>query len=172
MATFPSTTATITTKFPRRTKRTHIAPTKKTVTSKGVTELFFDNVFKYHGWPKEVVSDRDTRLTASFWSDLATFTGTKLNMSTANHPQTDGQTERANRTIIEALRAYVSVHQTDWENHLTAIEFAYNESDHAGTGFSPFYLEYGYHPLTPTAIAAGAPSARPTNVPAVLKHLH
>ena len=92
-------------------------------------------------------------------------------MSTANHPQTDGQTERANRTIIEALRAYVSTFQTDWEDHLVAIEFAYNDSDHAGTGFSPFFLGNGYNPLTPSAIAAGAPTARPTNTPAFLRHM-
>ena len=128
-------------------------------------------MFKYHGWPKEVVSDRDVRLTASFWSDLQAYTGTKLNMSTANHPQTDGQTERANRTIIEALRAYVSTFQTDWEDHLVAIEFAYNDSDHAGTGYSPFFLGSGYNPLTPSAIVAGAPSARPTNTPAFLRHI-
>ena len=137
-----------------------------------MTELFFKTVYLHHGWPKEVVSDRDTRLTASFWKDLQIFTGTKINMSTANHPQSDGQTERANRTIIEALRAYVSPFHTDWVNHLTAVEFAYNDSDHAGTGFSPFYLNNGYHPLTPSAIMAGTPSARPTNVPALIKHLN
>ena len=74
----------------RLTKRMYIAATKKTVTSNSVTKLFFDTVFKYHGWPKEVVSDRDTRLTASFWADLQAFTCTKLNMSTSNNPQTDG----------------------------------------------------------------------------------
>jgi hypothetical protein len=74
-------------------------------------------------------------------------------MSTAYHPRTDGQTERANRTIEQMLRAYVSSKQNDWDEHLTAVEIAYNNSKQSSTGFSPFYLNYGQHPSVPLTIA-------------------
>ncbi|KAJ9534842.1 hypothetical protein QJQ45_017275 [Haematococcus lacustris] len=73
-------------------------------------------------------------------------------MSSAYHPQTDGQSERANRTVEDMLRPYLNHYKTDWDEHLAAIEFAYNSSTHVGTGFSPFYLNYGHHPRTPEAL--------------------
>jgi hypothetical protein len=73
-------------------------------------------------------------------------------MSSAYHPETDGQTERANRTIEDMLRAYVSPHQADWDLHLTAVEFAYNNSVQASTGYTPFYLNYGRHSHTPLTL--------------------
>jgi hypothetical protein len=75
--------------------------------------------------------------------------GTRLDMSTAYHPQTDGQTERANRVVTEMLRAYVTARQNDWDQHLAMVEFAYNSADQESTGYSPFYVIYGQHPLTP-----------------------
>jgi hypothetical protein len=77
---------------------------------------------------------------------------TQLAMSTAFHPQTDGQTERANRTIEDMLRAYVSTRQTDWDLLLTPVEFAYNNSVQASTGHTPFYINMGQHPHTPTSL--------------------
>ncbi|KAJ9512911.1 hypothetical protein QJQ45_029113, partial [Haematococcus lacustris] len=110
------------------TKMIHTVPTTTTVSAPELAQLFFDSVFKYHGLPKVIISDRDPRFTSNFWQQLFAKTGTHLNISTANHPQTDGQTERANRTIEDMLRNYVSPHHTDWDNHLTAVEFAYNAS--------------------------------------------
>jgi hypothetical protein len=93
--------------------------------------------------------------------------GTKLNFSTAFHPQSDGQTERANRTLEEMLRAYISYHQKDWDLWLPMMEFAYNNSVNPSTGFSPFFLNYGHHPLVPSSLLK--PPA--TNVPAVSEFL-
>ncbi|KAJ9515870.1 hypothetical protein QJQ45_008749 [Haematococcus lacustris] len=73
-------------------------------------------------------------------------------MSYAYHPQTDGQSERANRTVEDMLRPYLNHYKTDWDEHLAAVEFAYNSSTHVGTGFSPFYLNYGHHPRIPEAL--------------------
>jgi len=73
-------------------------------------------------------------------------------MSTSHHPQTDGQTERANCTIEDMLRAYVAPHQSDWDEHLIAAEFAYNNSVQGSTGFTPFYLNHGRHPHTPLSL--------------------
>lgn len=78
--------------------------------------------------------------------------GTRLGRSTAFHPQTDGQTERAHRTLEEILRSYVSVRHDDWDQRLAAAEFAINNAPNASSGESPFYLNYGFHPLTPATL--------------------
>ena len=80
-------------------------------------------------------------------------------MSTAYHPQTDGQTERANRTLEEMLRSYVNWHQTDWDQHLSALEMAINNTKQASTGFSPFYLNYGQEVQLPLDAALRAARA-------------
>ncbi|POM77044.1 Putative retroelement [Phytophthora palmivora] len=77
-------------------KMVHLAPVCDKVTGKQAAQLFLDSVFRYHGLPETIVSDRDPRFTAAFWDTLFQLLGTKLTMSTADHPQTDGQTERVN----------------------------------------------------------------------------
>eukprot|EP00983_Pelagomonas_calceolata_P018085 566727-Pelagomonas_calceolata.AAC.1 len=133
----------------RLTKRIHVAPTVTSVTAEGMAQLLFDNVFWHHGLPQVLVSDRDPHFTSTFWNSLTKLVGTKLAMSTANHPETDGQNECANRTLEDMLRAFVGPHHNDWDRYLTSVEFAYNESQQASTGHSPFFLEYGQHPRTP-----------------------
>eukprot|EP00983_Pelagomonas_calceolata_P024969 785262-Pelagomonas_calceolata.AAC.1 len=78
--------------------------------------------------------------------------GTNLNMSTSHHPQTGGQTERANRTVEDMLRAFIAPYQTDWDEHIAAAEFAYNNSVQASTGFTPLYLNHGRYPHTPLSL--------------------
>jgi hypothetical protein len=95
------------------------------------------------------VSDRDPRFTAKFWQTFWKSIGTNLAMSSAYYPQTDGQTERANRTLKQMLRFYVNIQLSDWDELLLCCEFAYNNSEQASTGFTPFFLNYGLHPLTP-----------------------
>lgn len=135
-------------------KMLHCFPTTTTVTAPQLAKLFFDEIVRHHGVPSSIISDRDPRFTSSFWQQLWKQLGTKLAMSTAYHPQTDGQTERANRTIEEMLRAYVNSKQNDWDQHLTAVEIAYNNSKQMSTGFSPFYLNYGQHPSTPLSVSS------------------
>ncbi|KAJ9528300.1 hypothetical protein QJQ45_014284, partial [Haematococcus lacustris] len=145
------------------TKMIHAVPTTTTVTAPILARIFFDHVFRLHGLPKVIVSDRDPRFTAAFWKELFHLTGTHLNMSTANHPQTDGQTERANRTLEDMLRNFVSPHHDDWDTHLTAAEFAYNSSVHAATGFTPFHLNSGQQPHTPLSLAVPASHVAPAD---------
>ena len=133
----------------RFTKMTRIFPTTETVTAPQLAHLFLENVFRSHGLPKTIVSDRDPKFNSSFWRSLFKQLQTTLKFSTAYHPQTDGQTERMNRTLITALRAYVNVHQTNWDKYLPFLEFAYNNSVQASTNETPFFLNYGYHPRTP-----------------------
>jgi len=139
----------------RYSKMIHLIPTTSTVTAPQLATLFFREIVRHHGLPSSCISDRDSRFTSSFWTELWKRLGTTLAMSTAYHPQSDGQTERANRTIEDMLRAYVSKQQNDWDQHLTAIEIAYNNSRQASTGFSPFFLNSGQHPTLPlTSLAA------------------
>jgi hypothetical protein len=124
-------------------KMVHYAATRTTITAPELAQLTFKEIVRHHGIPTSIVSDRDPRFTSHFWKSLWSLTGTKLKMSTSFHPQTDGQTERANRTLEEYLRAHVNYHQNDWDKHLISAEIAYNNSVNASTGFTPFYLNYG-----------------------------
>ena len=137
----------------RFTKMMHVFPSRaEGLDAPSVAQIYFNTVVRHHGVPTSLISDRDTKFTSSFWKTLAKLCGTKLAMSTANHPQSDGQTERANRTIIEMLRNYCGTHGGRWDHHLIAMEFAYNDSVSPSTGFTPFYLNYGQHPRVPTAL--------------------
>ncbi|KAJ9515650.1 hypothetical protein QJQ45_002714 [Haematococcus lacustris] len=143
-------------------KMIHLIPTTTTAAAHDTARLFFDHIFKHHGLPEAIISDRDPKFTSDFWTSLFHLTGTRLLLSSAYHPQTDGQTERANRTVEDMLRPYVNDHKTDWDQHLDAVEFAYNSSEHAGTGFTPFYLNYGQHPTTPSALMLPPPTLVPS----------
>jgi transposase InsO family protein len=114
-------------------KRAHFIATNHKVTGRGIAQLFLDHVFKHHGLPKVIISDRDPRFTGHFWRSLHDLLGIKLAMSTANHPQTDGQTERTNRTLEQILRSYTNLEQSDWDLKLSLAEFAYNDSQQAST---------------------------------------
>ena len=96
-----------------------------------------------------IVSDKDTRFTSNLWKEICRLMGTSLAISLGFHPQTDGQTERANRSIEEMMRAYVGRRQNDWDERLGMMEYAYNNAVHSSLGYMPFYLCYGRHPLSP-----------------------
>ena len=129
-------------------KMTRLIPTTTNVKAEGVAKLYFDNIYKLHGLPKGIVSDRDTKFTGAFWRALQKMVGTDLMMSTTSHPQTDGQTERANRSILQILRHFVNLTGSDWAQHLPTVEFAINSAVSASTGKAPFELIYGYLPRT------------------------
>ena len=146
------------------TKWATYVPTTTNVDAPSLATLFFQNVIRLRGVPSAIISDRDPRFTSVFWNALWQQLGTKLQMSTAFHPQTDGQTERQNRTLEEMLRAYVSYEQDDWDEHLAAAELAHNCAEHASTGFSPYFLNHGHHPQLPLdeAIKSANVSNNPT----------
>jgi len=136
----------------RYTKRAYFKAMHTSATAPEVAKIFFATVFKNHGLPKAIISDRDPKFTSHFWQALFQQLGTKLAMSTAFHPQTDGQTERMNRTLEEMLRIYATYKQDQWDNYLPAAEFAYNNSKQASTGYTPFELDTGRHPITPMTL--------------------
>jgi hypothetical protein len=109
-------------------KRAHLIPTKSTDKAPDTAKRFFETIVKLHGLPKVIISDRDAKFTSMFWTSLMQRFGTKIAMSTAYHPQTDGQSERMVRTMKEMLRHYISQNQKDWTDHLPTIELAYNNS--------------------------------------------
>src|SRR6202034_1926587 len=111
------------------------------------------SVVRLHGMPERILSDRDPRFTAHFWKAFWAGFGTTLSMSTAYHPQTDGQTENANKTLEIMLRSVIDFSQNDWDEHLAAAELAINNSKSETTGFSPFYLFYGREARMPLDLA-------------------
>ena len=131
------------------TRRAHAIPCRKDIDAAGVARLFFDHVFKHHGIPRVIVSDRDPRFVSEFWKKLWDLVGTRLNMSTPDHPQTDGSSENYIKTLVTMLRAFTLRNKRDWDLYLSAVEFAYNDSVHPVTGFTPFQLDMGRDPATP-----------------------
>ena len=133
----------------------HLVPTTMTVAARGVVWLILKEVVRLHGIPQSIVSDRDTKFTSKFWKELHRLMGSKLLMSTMFHPQTDGVTERANRSITQILWTVVTNDQKDWSSKWPVVEFAINSSVNTPTGYAPFKLNYGYmlwsgqHILTP-----------------------
>lgn len=142
-------------------KMAHFIVTTTSVDAPGLAKLLMNNVFKLHGFPKALISDRDTRFTSAYWKAFNEALGIASHMSTAFHPETDGQTERMNRTIEEMLRAYVNDKHDNWDDSLPSLELAYNNSRQASSKFTPYYLNHGCHPYVPGA------ALNPTAVPAV-----
>ncbi|KAF1317040.1 Pol protein, partial [Globisporangium splendens] len=140
----------------RFSKMVHLSAVPASVTAKQTAQIFLDSVFRLHGMPTEIVSDRDPRFTAAFWQELFRLLGTQLKMSTADHPQTDGQTERVNRTLGDILRSYVHSF-THWSKCLPLAEFAINDSVHVSTGHTPFYVNALRHPRLPSILGGMSP---------------
>jgi len=128
------------------TSMVHVIPSKQTYRASDVAELLFDSIYKLHGLPERIISDRDSLFTSHFWKRLHRLLNTELRMSSAFHPQTDGATERANRTITQMIRQCVNPDQRGWVMKLPAVEFAINSARSSTTGFSPFQLNYGRNP--------------------------
>ncbi|GJP43229.1 hypothetical protein CLOM_g2718 [Closterium sp. NIES-68] len=130
-------------------KMGHSIPTHTTARTKETAQLFVRYIISQHGIPTTLISDRDPKFTSKFWKELMSLLGTKLAMSSAYHPQTDGQAERLNQIVEQLLRAACKDDISKWDLHLPVLEFAYNNVTHAATGQTPFFLYYGRHPLTP-----------------------
>ncbi|KAF1313441.1 Pol protein, partial [Globisporangium splendens] len=135
----------------RFSKMVHLAPVSDKISAEMTAKVFVDVVFRLHGLPVEIVSDRDTRFTSKFWRALFGLLDTKLSMSTAAHPETDGQTERVNRVLEDVLRSYATSFK-EWSEFLPLAEFALNNSTHVSTGHSPFCVNYGIHPRVPASL--------------------
>ena len=121
-------------------KQAHFLPVKKTIKAKHMANLFMFHIFKHHGLPTSIVSDRDPRMTSLFWKGLFENIGTKLKFSFAYHPQMDGQSEILHPIVLDLLKNYVGevAQANQWEQYLPLVEYAYNNNIHSSTGKAPF----------------------------------
>ena len=144
----------------RFTKMAHFIPIDEK-DSPTVAKGSLNNVWKYHEFPENIVSDRAGTFTGQYFTDLYDYLGIKRSMSTAFHPQTDGQTERMNQLIEAHLGAYCNFEQNDWAEMLPMAEYAYNNPKHSATKITPFYANYGYEPRSswPTEVQFRNPAS-------------
>jgi hypothetical protein len=130
----------------RSTKRGRFVPVTGEIDSVGNAKTFRDNIWRNHGIPRSIISDRGPQFVSEMVTELNKQLGTKVTSSTAFHPQTDGQTERVNQEIEAYLRIFVNERQSDWAEWLPLAEFSYNNSIHSATRQTPFMLDMGRHP--------------------------
>src|ERR1700742_4414583 len=130
----------------RLTSRVHVIPVNTTTTATQLSWLYIKEIVRLHGLPKSIVSDRDSKFTSRWWREVHRILGAKLLMLTSFHPQTDGATERMNRSIGQILRSMVDADQKNWVEKCPMLEFAINSSINESTGFAPFELDGGYMP--------------------------
>jgi transposase InsO family protein len=126
----------------RCTKTAIFVPTVSSYSADTIAELLFDNVVRRGFIPEKIITDRDPKITKSFWKTLARRLNLKHSLTAAWHAQTDGAAERLNQTLETAIRAYVSPQLDDWHASLSMLELAYNTAKNASTGMSPFDLLY------------------------------
>lgn len=148
----------------RHSKWATFIPTHTTIDSSELATILIDRVFALHGFPKSIVSDRGSKFISRFWRYLNGRLNVELRLSTAFHPQTDGQTERTNQSLEAYLRIYCAYNQDDWSTLLPQAAFAYNNSVHSAIKTTPFFMNHGFHPrwteeiTTTTAIEVPAAS--------------
>jgi len=133
----------------RLTKSAHFIPVKTNYTAQKYAEVYIAEIVRLHGVPTSIISDRDPKFTSHFWQALQEALGTKLRLSSAYHPQTDGQSERTIQTMEDLLRACVLDYQGSWDELLPLIEFTYNNSFHTSIGMAPYEALYGRKCRTP-----------------------
>lgn len=133
----------------RLTKTAHFLPIRTTDKTEDLAREYLNVIVKLHGVPVSIVSDRDPKFTSTFWQAFQRALGTKVRLSTAYHPQTDGQSERTIQTLEDMLRASVLEWGGKWSEYLPLVEFSYNNSYHASIEMSPYEALYGRPCRTP-----------------------
>ena len=156
----------------RFTKMAHFVPARTNDTAEITAMRIRRNIWRLHGLPTDTVSDRGPQFNAALLRGLYEHLGIKPRFSTAFHPETDGQTERTNATLEAYLRMYTGFRQDDWEDYLDVAEFAYNNREHTSTGVSPFFANYGFHPVFTTVPTTLQPSSAADTLASRLSELH
>lgn len=144
----------------RFTKMVRYLPVNTTIDAATLAEVFHSEIVCRYGMPNGIVSDRGSVFTSAFWSAVCFHSKIKRRLSTAFHPQTDGQTERQNQVLEHYLRVFANDKQTTWAKQLPMAEFAYMNSWHSSIGTTPFFLMYGYHPEIRWEIEDDSPEGR------------
>jgi len=130
----------------RFTKYAEMLPFRRDYTATDLAHVFKDRIFRHHGIPKSIISDRDKLFTSNYWATFVAEIGIKRKLSTAYHPETDGQTERTNRTMKTYLKIYSNHQQNNWVSLLPMAQIAYNNKLSEATGKTPFFAYHGKHP--------------------------
>jgi len=130
----------------RLTKMAHFIPTTEKTSAEGLAVLFWDHVWKLHGLPESIISDQGAQFAVGLMKKLNRMLGIKTKLSMAFHPQTDGQTERANQELEQYLRMFVDYRQEQWPDWLGTAEFAYNNKVNSSTKVSSFMANNGRNP--------------------------
>ena len=135
----------------KATKMVHFIPCNISVTGAQAAKLYWRKVGYLHGVPRKIITDRDPRFMTDYWTEMWRLLGTSLAHGTAYHPQSSGQIERFNQVIEQTLRCLIHAMDDarDWELLLPTAEFTINSTANRTTGYTPFYLNYGYHPIHP-----------------------
>ncbi|TPX43284.1 hypothetical protein SeMB42_g04788 [Synchytrium endobioticum] len=128
----------------RRSKMAHFIPTTESITAEQTARLVFDRIVCQHGVPRTILSDRGPQFRSHFWKAFLQLIGSKAVLTTAYHPEGDGQSERVNQMVESYLRLYSTYDQDKWVTVLPQAEFAYNNSHHTSIGMSPFMANFGY----------------------------
>jgi hypothetical protein len=131
----------------RLTCAAHFIPCREDMSGSELAWLFVDRIFRYHGLPDSIISDRGSIFVSNFWSALTSRLNISSKHSTAYHPRTDGLTERTNQSLETYLRGYCSYQQDDWMDYLPLAEFVFNNAENASTKQTPFYANYAFHPM-------------------------
>ena len=127
----------------RLTKMSYFISCKKDLDARQFTSLFMQHIVRLHGIPRDIITDRGSLFTSGLWKQITERLGIERRLSTAFHPQTDGQTERTNAILEQYLRAYVNYQQDNWNELLPLAEFAYNNGYQETIKTTPFYANYG-----------------------------
>lgn len=129
-----------------RTKFAHFLPVAHPYTAAKIAQVYMHQIYRIHGFPGAIVSDRDPVFTSNFWQELFKYAGTELRLSTTNHPRSDGQTERVNQCLETFLRCFTHAAPKRWSYWTPLAQFWYNSSTHSAIGMSPFKAMFGYEP--------------------------
>src|ERR1700729_4262735 len=141
-----------------------IIPTRLDITAEDLAVIFFDHWYCENGLPKDIVSDCDKLFVSKFWTALTKLTGVKLKMSSAYHPETDGSSERTNKTINQSIRYHVRRNQKGWVRALPRIRFNIMNTVNASIGFPPFQIRLGRSPrIIPPIIPISLSPTPPTD---------
>jgi reverse transcriptase-like protein/integrase-like protein/chromodomain-containing protein len=130
----------------RFTKMAHFIPIAKIPDAEETAKLFLGHIVRLHGLPSEVISDRGTQFVSIFWKRLLDLLGIKQCLSSAYHPQSDGQSERSIQVLEQYLRCFTTYHQDNWMELLPLAEFTFNNTVNASTIMTPFFANSGQHP--------------------------
>ena len=130
----------------RLTKMSHFIPCRKDIKAKQFAILFLKEIFRLHGLPQDIITDQGSIFTSDMWKEITTKLNIERRLSTAFHPQTDGQTERTNGILEQYLRAYINYQPDNWTEYLPFAEFAYNNGLQETIKTTPFYVNYRTYP--------------------------